>query len=78
MRCEEELLHKAECGTAGTAENILRIGFDSSTDFQTLFKRYLRKKLSCTIHGEEAKSLRHSIKHLSAQSEESSSNGSSL
>src|SRR4051794_27936677 len=42
---------KAECGAAGSAKNILRIGFDSSTENRTLFKRDLRKKLSCTIRG---------------------------
>jgi len=38
-------------------KNILRIGFDSSTDFHVIFKHAFRKKLSCTILGEEQKNF---------------------
>ena len=59
MRHERGMMQsKAECGAAGSAKNILRIGFDSSTENRTLFKRGRLKKMSCTIRGEDAKNLR--------------------
>jgi len=57
MRSEEERYIRQSAELLDLQKNILRIGFDSSTDFHAVFKPSFRKKISCTIHGEEAKSL---------------------
>ena len=58
MRCKEECYIRQSAELLDLQKNILRIGFDSSTDFHAIFKGPFRKKLSCTICGEEPKNLR--------------------
>jgi predicted transcriptional regulator len=62
MRSEEECYIRQSAELLDLQKNILRIGFDSSTDFHAVFKPSFRKKISCTIHGEEAESLPCSAK----------------
>jgi hypothetical protein len=71
MRRKEERYIRQSAELLDLQKNILRIGFDSSTDFHAVFKHTFRKKFSCTIHGEERKTLtrnakkyRDSRKHL--------------
>ena len=62
MRRKEECYIRQSAELLDLQKNILRIGFDSSTDFHAVFKHSFRKKFTCTIHGEERKTLTRNAK----------------
>jgi hypothetical protein len=62
MRRKEERYIRQSAELLDLQKNILRIGFDSSTDFHAVFKHTFRKKFSCTIQGEERKTLTRNAK----------------